>query len=252
MCVYSKFIHSPWLPGWLVVWLVVCCDFIGDISPGIDPSVKYKYSYRWWIWYRWHSRFAFRFFCSLPPLFFSSVDSQTYIRIYNTRSTTICCNLYVSLFHICAWSTTNTIEDEPFECEQCRGTICTAKMMERNVKKIVCKLVICILCGPSGRSLFLHQRSLFPLYFSPFNIRLLLFSFPWISYFFFLFRMVYLAFSPHSIGFCPWVFILSFLFQRYNIQKAKAKNKSKNTRKNANKNENRSWKIFEVQTILIL
>lgn len=146
-------------------WLVVCCDFIGDISLGINPSVKYKYKYRWRIWYRWHSRFAVRFFCSLLLLlfFFFSVDSQTYIRIYNTRSTTICCNLYVSIFHICAWSTTNTIEDEPFECEQNRAgaRFALQKWWKRNVKKFVCKLVICILCGPSGRSLFFRIAVLF-------------------------------------------------------------------------------------------
>lgn len=120
MCVYSKFVHS----------LLVRCSLwflIGDISLGISwaPQSYYRYDGIDGIGDIVNSLFIslFYFFFTLKCEFIP----------YNTRSNTICCNLYVSIFHLCP---------KHMECHRRRiqiessGTICTAKMMEKKREKI--------------------------------------------------------------------------------------------------------------------
>lgn len=111
---------------------------------------------------------------------------------------------------------------------------------------------------PSGLSLF-FRLPLFLLYFSPLNIKLLLYSFSCIYiYIVFLFYFVWQISLLLSIPVVCLVLYHNFqfvsLFQCWELFFARHFwwFESIEKSKNANKNENRSWKIVEAQTILIL
>lgn len=161
------------------------------------------------------------------------------------------------VYFICARSTRNAIEDE--YKSRARARFALQKWWKRNVKKFVCKLVICILCEALRPQPFFFASPFFNYIFRLLTLNccyIHFLAYIFISHFFSILYGSFSFFFPSlsSALFSITIFNLShffnaksFFFDRHFwwfewIEKSK----------NANKNENRSWKIVEAQTILIL